>query len=1096
MGNTQSSAVKKAEEDSEGGEIGSSPSSYPTHKAEPLPSSIPEIVHSSQVNQPHVPTPIYQQHSIADNIVPSSIPLPNTPMAPPLRRDFHMEIPESPPNDQQTPIPSHKSSKSKKRRRNDLKSSPSTPASNPILKAKINGSAKTNGDVEATPAVADTPTSEERALLKKQNKKRRKQASPQPSIDLGNDTLLNYPADSSKTHKARQHSSPNPKSANDTPIMSTPTNPSSRKKRKTSDSIGHTAKKQKHRHKKDMEFEPTSFSGLAESLYAGRNQNGGRIDTTENGSVDEDVEEEPQSELNGTDKARDSRSSSYNASSIASDLEDVTRYYDEMEIDSPEDQVTSDNNSHDANPGSDKASEHQSSLPTTNLPNGKNGALLPSKRPNENDSDEENENPNNDSLLSKSIPSAQPVNNEYHAEAYEVVVSDSEDGRKESAQPKRASSSSKKRFVKPSFFDRIAEGSGSNTTNHNTSSSVAGPSKSSTRKQPKISTILKGRTEDSPEPPKSTGRRRAAKPKEPKSPPRDIITGQFSEFELRNITQAVERWRDEHEMTQVEVNELIQGNPREIKSQEFWARVAATCPNRRRQKVINQCRRKFHNFVARGTWTPEQQEELNQMWEMHGNQYAKIGKLINRHPEDVRDRIRNYVVCGENRRVHPWTPDEEEKLQTIVHDALEMIRKGHEMDGTSPSDSDEDMVDWQRVSLLMDRTRSRLQCIQKWKSLSKQQQQADGVSIDGSEPLPIEQIIQNARDEAAAMRGRERYSIVKAIRSFNVNADSRIPWAKVRSKRLGDRWSRPTLMLVWYRLQHAIPDHGILSVPEIIQQLTSRYRETRKLNYPKENYNLKAEYTEMERKIAKILKHHHRAAKSADTVVKTDDEDDENANEDDGAISDDQDPKAIPTSGDNEDNEDVEEDEETSDKEIEEANDQEVGDAEVEEAPAEEDHVPESSLQHNEEDENSDNGTNEVNGASINQVEDISSSEDQAEEEANDGADDESSDSDDSSEPDDANASASRSRNRRHESIDSESSSDASSIPNDEPPKPQVGQKRRGPSSKNTTPKTPVPAKRRRRQVVQKSRKSPDPDDDGELSSDTNASSVKSIPAR
>ncbi|OTB10931.1 hypothetical protein K445DRAFT_28837, partial [Daldinia sp. EC12] len=142
-----------------------------------------------------------------------------------------------------------------------------------------------------------------------------------------------------------------------------------------------------------------------------------------------------------------------------------------------------------------------------------------------------------------------------------------------------------------------------------------------------------------------------------------------------------------------------------------------------------------------------------------------------------------------------WTYDEEEKLRSIISEAVKTIRERRQEGHIVSDESDEDLIDWQRVSELMDRTRSRLQCMQKWKLMQKQ-----------------------AHDEA--MSNQDRYSIVKAIRAFDINADGRIPWAKVRTKKLGDRWSRPTIMLAWYRLKRSVPDHAIMTVPEIIKQLT------------------------------------------------------------------------------------------------------------------------------------------------------------------------------------------------------------------------------------------------------------------------------------
>ncbi|KAI4869819.1 hypothetical protein F4820DRAFT_443611 [Hypoxylon rubiginosum] len=443
-----------------------------------------------------------------------------------------------------------------------------------------------------------------------------------------------------------------------------------------------------------------------------------------------------------------------------------------------------------------------------------------------------------------------------------------------------------KRVVKRTFFERIAQEEADNK-NGQSSSSVAGPSKSSKKRQPKMSAMLQGETEDSQDQNTSSAMPHGAPSTQ--QHPHKLATGAFSEFELRNITQAVERWRDDHQLTQHQVNDLIQGNPKKVKSTQFWARIVATCPNRKRQKIINQCRRKFHNFVARGSWTTEQNNELKELWDIYGNKYAVIGRIINRLAEDVRDRVRNYAICGNKRRSDPWTKEEENRLESIITEALETIRAQRESADISDDEDDEDLIDWQRVSELMERTRSRLQCMSKWKIMVRQKHASDG-SIDGGEVLPVDDIIDKARDEAEAMSNDERYHLVKAIRAYRSQADSRIPWAKVREKKMGKRWTRPTLMLVWYRLKLSVADWNVMSVPEITKQLSKRYHETEELPFPDgEDYDLDAEYTEIKNKVNKILKYQSRRAKveSDDDTRDDDDDDDGGDGDDDGGNDDD-----------------------------------------------------------------------------------------------------------------------------------------------------------------------------------------------------------------
>ncbi|KAI1773120.1 hypothetical protein F4818DRAFT_443481 [Hypoxylon cercidicola] len=459
------------------------------------------------------------------------------------------------------------------------------------------------------------------------------------------------------------------------------------------------------------------------------------------------------------------------------------------------------------------------------------------------------------------------------------------------ATPIPARRSAGKRVVKPTFFERIAQEA--NGENGHSSPSVAGPSNS--KKQPKISAVLSGNSQN----PQAPSLRQPPDTPHSQQQPHELATGPFSDFELRNITEAVERWRDDHGLTQTQVNELIQGNPKEVKSQEFWASIIPTCPNRKRQKVINICRRKFHNFVARGTWSPEQHDELKRLWDIHGNKYTLIGKIINRHAEDIRDRVRNYVVCGESRLVQPWDPKEEEKLASIVADALEVIRAQRENGNDWGGQSDEDMIDWQRVSELMNRTRSRLQCLQKWKLMVRQKQAVSG-SIDGGAALSVDEIITKSRDEAEAMTSHDRYKLIKAIRSYKSRADSRIPWIKIREKQMRRQWTRPTLMLAWYRLKRSVTDWNVMSLPEIAKQLSKRYHETEELPFPDgEGYDTAAEYAEIESKIQKILKQQTKRATVESSGGEDDDDEahdqqSEGDSEDDG--SDDDRPDDVDTS--------------------------------------------------------------------------------------------------------------------------------------------------------------------------------------------------------
>ncbi|KAI0096885.1 hypothetical protein GGR51DRAFT_542506 [Nemania sp. FL0031] len=318
-------------------------------------------------------------------------------------------------------------------------------------------------------------------------------------------------------------------------------------------------------------------------------------------------------------------------------------------------------------------------------------------------------------------------------------------------------------------------------------------------------------------------------------------SGAFSELEIRNLSRAIERFRDDHNMTQQQVNELIHSNPKVHGGVELWEGVVATCPGRSRQKVIDQTRRRFHNFVARGAWTTEQDQELRRLYEQCGNKYALIGQIVNRHPEDIRDRIRNYVICGGNLKNDRWSQDEVDQLIEIVEQASTEIRLQRANRGQDNDQPIEEDINWQLVSQSMGRTRSRLQCITKWRAVKKQ---LAGDDTDAD-------IVQQARDTAATMSYRNRCIIVQEILKTGAIADSRIPWLKIRQE-LGGQWTRPSLIIIWFRLKRAVSEWQSLNVQEICTILLQRFQSTQKLDYPSDesgdlDYHL--EYLEIESKI-------------------------------------------------------------------------------------------------------------------------------------------------------------------------------------------------------------------------------------------------------
>ncbi|GFP54667.1 RNA polymerase I termination factor [Trichoderma asperellum] len=303
--------------------------------------------------------------------------------------------------------------------------------------------------------------------------------------------------------------------------------------------------------------------------------------------------------------------------------------------------------------------------------------------------------------------------------------------------------------------------------------------------------------------------------------------GRFTDAEFDGINRAIEAFRNEYGLTQVQINEMIQapgGTTAGSDHARLWYRLFEACPD------------------PRGKWTPEQDAELSALINVNGTAWSKIAAIINRHPEDVRDRYRNYIVCGANQRRDVWNEDEEARLTEYVKEAMEVI---DELRRDSPQTallrkSYEELIDWQNISEKMERTRSRLQCITKWKAMQnrisgKKKERKNPEAKKQKSHLQPEVVISDedissqldqARQQMMSMREEDQYRLVLAIQGASVLLDDQIPWAKLLDKKFRNQWSRGTQILLWDRLKQTVPDWEAISVLDVAQYIINEYNRT------------------------------------------------------------------------------------------------------------------------------------------------------------------------------------------------------------------------------------------------------------------------------
>jgi Myb-like DNA-binding domain len=323
------------------------------------------------------------------------------------------------------------------------------------------------------------------------------------------------------------------------------------------------------------------------------------------------------------------------------------------------------------------------------------------------------------------------------------------------------------------------------------------------------------------------GRSTAASSRKKLSATKPTVTGKFSGDEIAIIDNEMLKHREMHDMTTFYQNQLVQDNARG--ASELYDEICKSLPGRTRSSIVKICRRRYHNFEARGKWTEDDDEALRAAYTQHPNGWKEISKAINRHPEDVRDRWRNYLICGDNLKKARWTDKEEENLRAVVEECLEnirRIRKEATMQLGSQPDMrpDIDLVDWQTVSSKLGRTRSRLQCISKWKQL----QEREDPYNEKNKEAEIRDNTWRAESAKKLYRSMERvdkYDLLLAIKNSRAGTEGKVPWNKLGDAEFQQKWPCMVRKLAWKRLRAKVTGNEDMRFQDIVYKLIDSFRE-------------------------------------------------------------------------------------------------------------------------------------------------------------------------------------------------------------------------------------------------------------------------------
>lgn len=340
--------------------------------------------------------------------------------------------------------------------------------------------------------------------------------------------------------------------------------------------------------------------------------------------------------------------------------------------------------------------------------------------------------------------------------------------------------------------------------------------KNSTPKETKIKPPKSPKTPKTPRVPKSENTPASVANRATTATPGGKLS--MSDRDLRALSMFVENYRDSKDWTEVHMNNIIQQAARSGNADcsTFWQGLTSELSHVPRRKVISTCRRLYHNF-ERGGWTEEQDEELKAAYDRHPQKWAEIGHELNRFPEDVRDRWRNYLVCGDNKRNAEWDQDEEHQLKEIMQECRAKIVEDNRRSGNISTDNVDHLIDWNIVSRKLNHTRSRIQCRSKWNQIQKRSE-SDGEAQVSQQPISSSWRIEDAEVQVRVLSAEEKLQLLKTIRETEASREGKIPWNLIRHELKEDN-KRMTWKVCFKLLKERVEGYKEMKFRDILDHL-------------------------------------------------------------------------------------------------------------------------------------------------------------------------------------------------------------------------------------------------------------------------------------
>jgi len=140
--------------------------------------------------------------------------------------------------------------------------------------------------------------------------------------------------------------------------------------------------------------------------------------------------------------------------------------------------------------------------------------------------------------------------------------------------------------------------------------------------------------------------------------------GKFSKYESEVIMSHVNAYLEANSLDVSDISSTFRDSDAYTRGQHslLWKDISSELPMRKPSQIYYHAMRQLANITRNGAWTQEEKDTLKAMVKVHGSNWIRIGKLMNRYSLDCKDAYKLFARKKRGR----FTEEEDSELTKAV----------------------------------------------------------------------------------------------------------------------------------------------------------------------------------------------------------------------------------------------------------------------------------------------------------------------------------------------------------------------------------------------------------------------------------------------